>query len=141
MVNLVGVQGDPDGALVRQQLVKETQPRPHHGAPLVVAETVLDSDRVGVKPLAYHRSVYVVVVAPAFVADVVGWVNEDAVHLAGVERKESLEGVEIVPVDDQVAIERWLADSLLGIHDQGPERDRQVVVVDEFLALEAQFTH
>ena len=32
-------------------------------------------------------------------------------------------------------------DSLPGIHHQGPERHRQVVVVDELLGLEMQFAH
>ena len=121
--------------------MQKPQPRPHHGAPFIVAKAVLNPYWIRVNPFLDHRSIYIVVVAPALVSSVVGRVDEDAVHPSRIERQESLQGVEIVPMNDHVAIERRLTDSFLGVHDQGPERHRQMVVVNKLLALETQFTH
>jgi hypothetical protein len=70
-----------------------------------VAEHVFAVDGVGGEPFLHHGRVDVVVVAPALVAGVVGWVDEDAVDLSGVHGKQRLEGVEVVSVDDEVAVE------------------------------------
>jgi hypothetical protein len=49
--------------------------------------------------------------------------------------------VEVVAVDDQVAVEGGRANALVRVHLQRPEGDRQVMVEDKFLALEDQFRH
>ena len=61
----------------------------------------------------------------------VGRVDANAVHPPRVVRHQSLQGVEIVPMNYQVAVKRWLTDSLLGVHDEWPKPHRQAVVVDE----------
>ena len=45
------------------------------------------------KPLLHQRTVYVVVVDPAFVAGVVGWVDVDALDTVGVAREQCFEGM------------------------------------------------
>lgn len=39
-------------------------------------------------------------------ACIVRWVDEDTIHFASVERQKSLERVQIIPVHDQVAVQR-----------------------------------
>lgn len=114
---------------------------PHHRAPFVMSEAVLDPDWVRIKPFLDHRRVDVVVVAPAFVAGVVGRVDEDAVHLARVERQERLQRVQIVAVNDEIAVERNGADAFGFVGHKRTEGHRKMVVVDELFALEDQLSH
>ena len=104
-------------------------------------QPVLNADRTGRQPFANHRRVDIIVVAPAFVAGVVGRVNEDTVHLARILGQERLERVQIVPVHDQVAVKGNRTDSPACIGHQRAERHREVVVVDKFLALEIYLGH
>ena len=97
-----------------------------------MAQPVLDAHWVAGKPFTDHRTVDVVVVAPTLVAGVVRRIDKHAIHLARVQ---------VVAVDDQIAVEPRLAYRLLGVRRQRPERHREVMVVDELLALEDQFRH
>ena len=121
--------------------MQQSESRPHHGAPLVVAQPVLHADRVLLEPGLQHGAVDVVVVAPALVAGVVNRVYEDAVHLAGIQRQQTLQRVQVVAVNDEIVVQPPLADALGGVRHQRPVRHGQMMVVDEFLALENQFRH
>ena len=44
-------------------------------------------------------------------------------------------------MDDEIAVKCWLAKAFFGIRNQGAERNGEVVVVDELLALEVDFCH
>lgn len=101
-----------------------------------MAQAILDRDRVAAQPLLDEGRIDVVVVAPTFVAGVVGRVDEDAVHPAGVHRQQRLQRVQVVAVDDEVAVQPRLADRFVGVRLQRPERHRKVMVVDKLLALE-----
>lgn len=106
-----------------------------------MAQAVLDPDRVRLQPLPDHGGVDVVVVAPPLIAGVVGRVDEDAVHLAGIGGQKGLERVQVVAVNDQVAVQRRLADPLLRVRFERSEGDSQMMVPDELLALEIQLGH
>ena len=81
---LVVVDGDPDRAIVAQQLAQQLQARQHHGQPLGVFQVV------------------VVVLEGAF--GVVGRVDEDALDLPAVKRQQAFQRFEVVALDQQVAL-------------------------------------
>lgn len=78
-----------------------------------MTQAILDPDGIRLQPFLDHRRVDIVVVAPAFVAGVVGRVDGDAVHPAGIERQERLQGMQVVTLNNQVAVDRDRADALL----------------------------
>ena len=104
-------------------------------------QAVFNADWVGRQPFLDDRGVHIIIIRPALIAGVVRRVNEDAVDLPGMGRQQRLERVQIVPVDDQIAIQRDRADPLRGVRHERPERHRKMMIVDEFLALEIQFGH
>ena len=138
---LVVINSNPKATVLCKKFIQHAQPRPHHRAPFVVAQPVFDADGVGVQPLLDHRGVHVVVVSPALVPSVVGRVDKDAVHLARIHRQQGLKRMQVIALHDQVAVKARIANPLLGLHDQGPERHRKVMVPHKFLALEHQFGH
>ena len=140
-VHLIIIQSDPDASRFTKQLVQQAQTRPHHGAPLVVTQAILDADRVLTQPLLHHRAVHVVVVAPPLVARVVGRVDEHTVDPARIHRQQRLQRVQVVPVDNQVAVEPWIPDRFRGIRHQRPVWNGEVMIEDEFFTLEAEFRH
>lgn len=44
-MNFVAIQSNPYGALVRKKIIKQMKARPHHQAPIVMAQAVLYADR------------------------------------------------------------------------------------------------
>jgi hypothetical protein len=83
-----------------------------------------------------------VVVGPALVAGVVGRINVDALHLAGVGGQEGLEGAEVVAVDDDVVVQAGGLARALGLdRRQLMERHHEVVVLDEGFAFEGEGGH
>lgn len=56
------------------------------------------------EPLLHHWAVYVVVVDPALVASVVGWVDVDALDTVGIAREQGFEGMQVIAVDDEVVV-------------------------------------
>lgn len=136
MVNLVIVEAHPEAAVVCEQLVEESQAGVHHSSPFIVPQAVVDGYGVAVQPLAEHGAVDIVVITPAFIACVVRRVDEDTVHLPGVLGEKRFEGVKVVAMDDEIVIEAGVADTLVGMCHERPERHAEMVVVDELLALE-----
>ena len=49
--------------------------------------------------------------------------------------------MEIVALDDEIAIQGWLADGLVRVRQQRAIRHREMVVIDEFFAFKVQFRH
>ncbi|OIQ67032.1 hypothetical protein GALL_513940 [mine drainage metagenome] len=141
MVHLVVVQGDPDRTALGEQLAQQHQARPHHAQPFVVAQHVVPVHRVGGQPLFHDRAVDVVVVAPAFVAGVVGRVNEHQIHRTGVARQQGFQSVQVVAVDDEVAAQVLRANAFAFVGQQRAVRHRQVVVVNVLFAFEDDFGH
>ena len=84
--------------------MQQPQTRPHHGAPFVVPQPILNADRIGLQPRLHHRAVDVVVVAPALIAGVVGRVDKNAVNLIGVHRQQAFERMQVVALNNQVAV-------------------------------------
>lgn len=119
--------------------MQQPQAWPHHGAPFVVAQAVLYPNRVARQPFLDHRGIDVVVVAPPFVPRVVGRIDENAVNLARMGRQQRLKRVQIVALDDQVAIQPRRTNALVRMRHQRAVWHGQVMVVDKFLALEMQF--
>ena len=76
------VDGDPDAAVLRQELAQELQAGIHHVEP--------------------GRMFEVVVVVFEGGAGVVGGIDVDALHLASVERQQRLQRLQVVAVDEQV---------------------------------------
>ena len=56
------------------------------------------------QPLLHERAVRVVVIDPPLVARVVGRIDVDALYAPRVPRQQGFQGMEVVPVDDEVAI-------------------------------------
>jgi hypothetical protein len=71
---------------------------------------VLAVYRIGGEPFPHHRVVHVVVVVPAFIAGVVRRIDKDAIHLARVQRQKGLERMQVVAMNDEIAVEVGLAD-------------------------------
>jgi hypothetical protein len=101
------VNGNKNHAGIRQEFMQNFDAWPHHGEPFVMSFEVFLFHRVAglLDPLAHERAADVVVVTPTFVAGVIGRVNVDAVHLAGIHRQQRLERVQIVPVNNQVVFQ------------------------------------
>ena len=146
-MNLVVVNGDEDGAVLSEEFLEQLEAGPHHAEPLVVALEVFAINGVGgfLEPLSHERGVDGVVVAPALRAGVVGRVDIDAVHVAGVARQQGLESFEIVAVDYEVVVEVGLTclassarrgHALLWYYQQLAIRHTQMVRVDEALSFE-----
>ena len=57
----------------------------------------------GAEPAVDLRGVHLVVVNPTFVAGVIGRIDVDALYLARVFGQQRLEGMEIVPLDDEIS--------------------------------------
>lgn len=106
-----------------------------------MAQAVLNSDRVRGQPFLDDRRIDVVVIAPALVAGVVRRVDVNAVDLAGVSRQQRFQRVEIVAVNDEIAVERDRPNSFCPIGNQRTIGHGEVMVIDKFLALEIQFGH
>lgn len=140
-MGFVIVDADKYDSTVSEQFVQQAQAGPHHRAPLVVTQAVLDADRVFAEPLLHHRAVHVVVVAPTLIACVVGRVDEDAIDLARVHRKQRLQRVQVVAVQHEVAIEPGVADRFRCVRNQRPVGNGKVVVENELLAFEAECRH
>ena len=140
-VHLVVVQRDPDAARLAHQLAQQHQARPHHAQPFVVAQHVVTVHGVGAEPLLHDGRVHAVAVAPALVAGVVGRVNEHQIHAARVARQQGLQGVQVVAVDDQVAVQVARTDAFGSVHHQRPVGHGEVVVVDVLFAFEDDFGH
>ncbi|WP_354537030.1 hypothetical protein [Roseovarius sp. MBR-6] len=49
--------------------------------------------------------------------------------------------MQVIALNDQVAIQPGRANALVGVWVKGPKRHRKVMIPDEFLALEYQFRH
>ena len=92
---------DQHNPIFREKLLQQCQPRIHHTKPSVVAveRFAFLSDDLA-EPLANDRAVDIVVVGPAFVAGVVGRVDADTFHLAGIMWEQGLESDEVVALDD-----------------------------------------
>ena len=73
-------------------------------------QSVLDADRVLLQPLLHHRAIDVVVIAPALITRVVWRINENAIHLARIHWQQRFQRVQVVALDDEVAVEPRLAD-------------------------------
>ena len=138
MVHLVVVDGHEDRTVLPEQFAQELETGQHHAAPLVVAGQVV-AVHDPAQPVPHQGRVHVVVVRPALVARVVGWVDVDALHLAVVGRQQGLQRGQIISVDDQVVAQaRLLAQPLLAHRQQFVEGHGQVVVLDKDLPLEME---
>lgn len=122
------------------------QARVHHAAPLVVAAEVFALFADGLAdPFLELGLGQVVVVDPLLVAGVVGRVDIDALDLAGVGREQGFERQQVVPLDDQIAVQRrrlaLVEHRELRVELEGVVRDRVVVGLDGRLAFEVQGGH
>lgn len=82
VVPLVVIDGDPDTAILGEQLPQQFQPRVDHREPLGMFE--------------------VVVVMLEGALRVVGGIDVDALDAPGVVRQQRLEGIEVVALDEEV---------------------------------------
>ena len=87
------------------QLLQQFQPRIHHAKPLVVAAQILAlcADNFP-QPCLDMRIVDIVVVHPFFVARVIRRINIDALHPPLIHRQQRFERIQIVAVDNHVAV-------------------------------------
>ena len=142
VMELVVVDGDEDRAVLRQQLPEKLQPRPHHAQPFVVPLEVLPVHLpVALQPFPHQRAVHLVVVGPPLVAGVVGRVDIDAFHPPRVARYQRLQRLQIVAVDNQIAVRPPRLHRPLRVGDQRAVGHGQMVRVDMLLALEIQNRH
>ena len=142
VMELVVVDGDEDRPVLRQQLPEKLQPRPHHAQPFVVPLQILPVHLpVALQPLPHQRAVHLVVVGPALIAGVVGRVDIDAFHPPRVARYQRLQRLQIVAVDNQIAVRALRLHRPLRIRDQRAVGHGQVVRIDMLLALEIQNRH
>ena len=142
VMELVVVDGDEDRPVLRQQIPEKLQPRPHHAQPFVVPLQILPVHLpVALQPLPHQWTVHLVIVGPALVAGVVGRVDIDAFHPSGVARYQRLQRLQIVAVDDQIAVRALRLHRPLRIRDQRAVGHGQMVCVDMLLALEIQNRH
>jgi hypothetical protein len=54
---------------------------------------------------------------------------------------QGLQPMQVVAMDNEVAVQNRLANALVGIRQQRTEGHGQMVIVDEFFALKIQFRH
>ena len=102
---LVVVNGDEDGAVVRQQLAQQDQTGIHHAQPLVVPGEVLAGfAHHFAQPLQQARVVHVVVVHPLLFTRIVGWVDVDALDASFVFGQKGFQCFQVITVDYLIAI-------------------------------------
>ena len=91
-------------------MFEEGKPGIHHAKPPVMAvKSLAFSPDDFAKPLLDGGRFDIVVIGPAFVAGVIGWIDIDAFDLTCVERQESLESEKVVALDDEIASARVAA--------------------------------
>jgi len=97
------------------------------------------------EPLLEQRMVDIVVIAPILVTGIVRWIDVDAFDSPFVLRKECLECIEIVPMDDHVLgtiVLLVLTVLVIRVDSfQGTIRDRPVMVDDLLLSDPIQYRH
>ena len=99
----VVVYGDEYGAIFGEEFSEEHESWVHHAEPFVVSGEVFGFRAYySAEPSLYLRRVHTIVIYPAFVACVVGWVYVDALYLAFVFRQEGLESEEVIAMNDFV---------------------------------------
>jgi len=140
-VPFIVIECDPKTTVFGKKLVKHSQSRPHHGAPFVMAQAVINADRVRLQPFPDHGCIDVIVVAPAFIAGVVRRVDKDAVYLARIEGQQRLQGVQVVTMDNHVAVKGDRADAFVFMGRERAEGHRQMVIIDKLFALKTQLRH
>jgi len=91
MKNLVVVDGHEDRAVLRQQVAGEGETLEHE----------LQPERVPPVVVLVHEAVVIDEVA---VAGVVGRIDVDALHFAGVGHAQRAQGIEVVAFDDEVRL-------------------------------------
>ena len=92
-----------------QQFFQEHQTRIHHAAPSIVPRGVFSFlANCMANPLLELRLGEIVVINPPLITRVVWRVNIDALDPASVGGKQRFEGDEVVPFDDEVAVEPGL---------------------------------
>ena len=78
-------------------------------------------------------------VSPAFVTGVVGRVNVDALHLAGVGGQQRLQRLEVVGVDDEIVVQPHLVrEAPVPLGHQSIILDGEMMILDERFAFEIE---
>ena len=102
-MDFVIIQANEDRPICAQKLLQQHEPRVHHAKPFVMLGKVFGLLADGMaEPAKDFRGIDVVVIDPALVAGIVGRIDADAFHLAGVARQKGLEGMEVVALHDQI---------------------------------------
>ena len=97
------IKTNENNTIVRQQLLQQLQPRVHHAQPLVMACQVLAlfADNLA-QPLLDLRVIDIIVVDPALVAGVVGWINVNALDAPLIPGQQRFQGFQIIAPDNHV---------------------------------------
>ena len=99
------INADENNPIFCHQLLQQFQARIHHAKPLVVTAQILAlcADNLP-QPCLDMRIVDIVVVHPFFVARVIRRINIDALHPSLVHRQQRFERIQIIAVDNHVAV-------------------------------------
>ena len=91
------------------------------------------------KPCLVERAVDVVVVDPVLIAGIVGWIYVDAFYTACIARKQCFERVQVITMDDQVAVGVSVGSyRAIEIGFKRTPRNSEMVGVDELFAFEVK---
>jgi len=127
--------------VIVQQLTQKFEAGQHHAQPFVVAGEVFAVNRYA-EPFLHHRRIDFVVVSPAFAAGVVGRVNVDALHPAGVGGQQRLQRLEVVAVDDEIVVQPHLVrEAPVPLGHQFVILDREMIILDERFPFEIECGH
>ena len=127
--------------VIVQQLTQKFEAGQHHAQPFVVAGEVFAVNRYA-EPFLHHRRIDFVVVSPAFAAGVVGRVNVDALHPAGVGGQQRLQRLEVVAMNDEIVVQPHLVrEAPVPLGHQFVILDREMIILDERFAFEIECGH
>lgn len=87
------------------------------------------------KPFLHHGRIDIIVVCPFLISGVVRRINVYAFNFSGIERKECFQGLQVVPVDDEIVMQADLiSQTLVLFGNQLMVFDEQMMVLNERLA-------
>ena len=70
-----------DRAILAQEFVENAQAWQHHAQPFIVARQIFSVDNL-VQPILVDRAIDIIVINPALVASIIGWVDINTLHSA-----------------------------------------------------------
>ena len=94
------------------------------------------------KPFLHHRGIDIIIVNPFLIASVVRRIDVDAFDFTGVEGKQRFEGLQVIPMDNEIVMEADLVSQALVLFwNQLMVLNKQMMVLNKRFTLKLNLRH